>query len=95
MSELQCRTNEEIEKKNFNHSFAKHTFGRRVQKYWNLLSLETRNRGIVGFKEEIKSIMIDDDWERLRLKMLNFGLRKPIALPPPSIRRCIENVRKK
>ena len=95
MTDLQSRTNEEIEKKNFNHSFAKYTFGRRVQKYWNLLPLETRNRGIEGFKEEIKLIMTDDDWERLRQKMLNFGLRQPIALPPPSIRRCIENVRKK
>ena len=40
ITSLQMRTNEEIEKKKFNHSFAQHTFGRRVQKYWNLLPLK-------------------------------------------------------
>ena len=82
---LQMRTNEEIEKKKFNHSFAQHTFGRRVQKYWNLLPLETHNRRIEGFKTEIKAIMIEDNWARLRQKLLNFGLSQPIELPPAGI----------
>ena len=94
MTDLQRRTNEEIETKKFNHSFAKFTFGRRVQKYWNLLPLDTRNLGIEGFKEEIKLIMTDDDQERLKQKMLNFGLSQPIALPPESIRQSIKNIKK-
>ena len=85
ITSLQMRTNEEIEKKKFNHSFAQHTFGRRVQKYWNLLPLETRNRSIEGFKTEIKAIMIEDNWARLRQKLLNFGLSQPIELPPAGI----------
>ena len=45
---------------------AKHTFGRRVQKYWNLLPLETRKLGREGFKEEIKLIMTDKKYEQLK-----------------------------
>ena len=85
ITSLQMRTKKEIEKKKFNHSFAQHTFGRRVQKYWNLLPLETRNLGIEDFKEEIKTIMIDDNRARLRQKLLNFGLSQPIELPPAGI----------
>ena len=79
------RTNEEIEKKKFNRSFAQFTFGRRVQKYWNLLPLETRNLGLEGFKKEIKIIMTDENRARLRQKLLNFGLSQPIELPPAGI----------
>jgi len=71
--------------KKFNHSFAQYTFGRRVQKYWNLLPLETQNKGIEGFKTELKIIMTDDNRARLRQKLLNFGLSQPIELPPASI----------
>ena len=85
MTNLQKRTNEEIEKKKFNRSFAQFTFRRRVQKYWNLLPLETRNLGIEGFKTEIKTIMTDDNRARLRQKLLNFGLSQPIELPPAGI----------
>ena len=85
ITSLQMRTNEEIEKKKFNHSFAQHTFGRRVQKYWNLLPLETRNLRIEGFKAEVKAIMIEDNWARLRQKLLNFGLSQPMELPPAGI----------
>ena len=85
ITSLQMRTNEEIEKKKFNHSFAQHTFGRRVQKYWNLLPLETRNLRIEGFKAEVKAIMIDKNWARLRQKLLNFGLSQPMELPPAGI----------
>ena len=60
-------------------------FGRRVQKYWSLLPLETRNLGIEGFKAEVKAIMIDKNWARLRQKLLNFGLSQPIELPPAGI----------
>jgi hypothetical protein len=79
------RTNEEIEKKKFNRSFAQFTFGCRVQKYWNLLPLETRNLGLEGFKKEIKIIMTDENRVRLRQKLLNFGLSQPIDLPPAGI----------
>ena len=85
ITSLQMRTNEEIEKKKFNHSFTQYMFGRRVQKYWNLLPLETRNLGIEGFKAEVKAIMIDKNWARLRQKLLNFGLSQPIELPPAGI----------
>ena len=85
ITNLQMRTNEEIEKKKFNRSFAQFTFRRRVQKYWNLLPLETRNLGIEGFKTEIKTIMTDDNRARLRQKLLNFGLSQPIELPPAGI----------
>ena len=71
--------------KKFDHAFAKHTFGRRVQKYWNLLPLETRNMGRQRFKDEIKLIMTDGDYEQLRNKMLNFGRSQPIVLPPGGI----------
>ena len=83
ITNLQMRTNEEIEKKKFNHSFAQYTFGRGVQKYWKLLPLETRNLGIEGFKTEIKTIMTDDNRAPLRQKLLNFGLSQPIELPRP------------
>ena len=85
ITSLQMRTNEEIEKKKFNHSFTQYMFGRRVQKYWSLLPLETRNLGIEGFKAEVKAIMIDKNWARLRQKLLNFGLSQPIELPPAGI----------
>ena len=85
ISEVQKRTEQHISKKGFNHSFAKHTFGRRVQKYWNLLPLETRELGREGFKEEIKLIMTDKKYEQLKNKMLNFGRSQPIELPPGGI----------
>ena len=85
ITSLQMRTNEEIEKKKFNRSFTQFTFRRRVQKYWNLLPLETRNLGIEGFKTEIKTIMTDDNRARLRQKLLNFGLSQPVELPPAGI----------
>ena len=78
ISEVQKRTEQHIAKKGFIHSFAKHTFGRRVQKYWNLLPLETRELGREGFKEEVKLIMTDKKYEQLKNKMLNFGRGQPI-----------------
>ena len=85
ISEMQKRTDEQISNKKFDHAFAKHTFGRRVQKYWNLLPLETRRMGRERFKDEIKLIMTDGDYEQLRNKMLNFGRSQPIVLPPGGI----------
>ena len=85
ISEVQKRTEQHIAKKGFIHSFAKHTFGRRVQKYWNLLPLETRELGREGFKEEVKLIMTDKKYEQLKNKMLNFGRGQPIELPPGGI----------
>ena len=85
ISEVQKRTEEHISKKRFNHAFAKYTFGRRVQKYWNLLPLETRKMGRERFKDEIKLILIDDQYEQLRNRMLNFGRSQPIELPPGGI----------
>ena len=85
ISEVQKRTEEHISKKRFNHAFAKYTFGRRVQKYWNLLPLETRKMGRERFKDEIKLIMTDEKYEQLRNRMLNFGRSQPIELPPGGI----------
>ena len=82
---MQKRTEEHISKKRFNHAFAKYTFGRRVQKYWNLLPLETRNMGRESFKDEIKLIMTDEKYEQLKNRMLNSGRSQPIELPPGGI----------
>ena len=85
MTEVQQRTDEHISKKKHKHAFAKYTFGRRVQKYWNLLPLKTRKMGRERFKEEIKLIMMDKKYEYLRNKMLNFGRSQAIELPPCGI----------
>ena len=85
MSEMQKRTDQQISKKGHLHAFAKYTFGRRVQKYWNLLPIETRKMGRERFKDEIKLIMMDKKYEYLRNDMLNFGRSQPIMLPPRSI----------
>ena len=85
MTEVQQRTDEHISKKKHKHAFAKYTFGRRVQKYWNLLPLKTRKMGRERFKEEVKLIMMDKKYEYLRNKMLNFGRSQAIELPPCGI----------
>ena len=85
ISEIQKRTDEQISKKKSIHAFAKYTFGRRVQKYWNLLPLETRYMGRERFKDEVKLILTHKDYEQLRNKMLNFGRSQPIQLPPGGI----------
>ena len=85
MSEMQKRTDQQISKKGHLHAFAKYTFGRRVQKYWNLLPIETRKLGRERFKDELKLIMMDKKYEYLRNDMLNFGRSQPIMLPPRSI----------
>ena len=87
ISEVQERTDEQISKKKHHHAFAKYTFGRRVQKYWNLLPIETRKMGRERFKDEIKLIMMDEKFEYLKNKMLNFGRSQPIELPPGGINR--------
>ena len=85
MSEIQKRTDEQISKKKHIHTFARYTFARRVQKYWNLLPLSTRKMGRERFKEELKLIMMDKKYEHLRNRMLNFGRKQPIQLPPGGI----------
>ena len=87
MSKVQERTDEQIKKKKHDHSFAKYTFGRRVQKYWNLLPIETRKMGRERFKDELKLIMMDENYEHLRNRMLNFGRSQQIELPPGGINR--------
>ena len=87
ISEMQQRTDEQISKKKFNHAFAKYTFGRRVQKYWNLLPLDTRKMGRERFKAQIKLIMMDEKYEYLRNRMLNYGRSQPFELPPGGINR--------
>ena len=85
MSKVQQRTDEQISKKKHIHTFARYTFARRVQKYWNLLPLSTRKMGRERFKEELKLIMMDKKYEHLRNRMLNFGRKQPIQLPPGGI----------
>jgi hypothetical protein len=75
-------TNKEIEAKVFKHSFAKHTFAHRIHKYWNYLSLHTRNLSPELFKREIKTLL---NTKRHRQKLLNFGLDTPISSAPPGI----------
>ena len=85
MSEHQKRTDEKIHPKKYKKKFAQHSFGRRVQKYWNLLSLDVREMKREKFKTEIKDLMINKKKAHKRQKMLNFGLAKPIRLDPPGI----------
>ena len=85
MSEHQKRTDEKIHPKKYKKKFAQHSFGRRVQKYWNLLSLDVREMKREKFKTEIKDLMINKKKAHKRQKMLNFGLAKPIKLDPPGI----------
>ena len=87
ISKKQKDTGEKIEKKAFKHSFAQHTFGHRLQKYWNWLPLKTRNMSQEMFKLELKTIFTSQCKRRLRQKqaLLNLGMDMPITLPPPSI----------
>ena len=82
ISDLQMATNKEIEAKVFKHSFAKHTFAHRIHKYWNYLSLHTRNLSPELFKREIKILL---NTKRHRQNLLNFGLDTPVSNAPPGI----------
>ena len=82
ISDLQRGTNKEIEAKIFKHSFAKHTFAHRIHKYWNYLSLHTRNLSPELFKREIKILL---NTKRHRQNLLNFGLDTPVSSAPPGI----------
>ena len=85
MSEHQKKTTKKVHPKKFKKQFAQHSFGRRVQKYWNLLSLEEMDMKREKFKTEMKDLMTNTKRAHRRQKMLNFGLSKPVKLAPPGI----------
>ena len=85
ISDHQKKTNEEINPKKFKRKFAQHSFGRRVQKYWNLLPLEVREMKRERFKSDIKILMTAEKKARKRQILLNYGLAMPITLAPPGI----------
>ena len=85
MSEHQKKTTEKIHSKKHKKKFAQHSFGRRTQKYWNLIPQEVRNLPREKFNMEIKDIMTNEKKARMRQRMLNFGLAKPVKLPPAGI----------
>ena len=87
MSYQQKRTDKKLECKPYTRSFAQYTFGRRFQKYWNILPKTTRNLSFEKFKDEIKKIMTSSKGKRPRQKqdLLNLGLDTAVSLPPPGI----------
>ena len=85
MSEHQKKTTEKIKRKNFKKTFAQHSFGRRIQKYWNLLTMDERDMKQDKFKAEMKDLMLNEKKAHRRQTLLNFGLARPIKLAPPGI----------
>ena len=85
ISDIEKNGNEKIKPNPFKHSFAKHSFTRRIHMYWNYLPVKTRNLPSALFKAKLKEIFTDKKFEWHKQNLLNFGLDTPVLGPPPGI----------